>query len=108
MLRAGDAGVNGRIIGEPSRKACFDVRPPPPPRRRRRKAWGWGRKNAAGQPSVPELAVEARRQGYTGDSCHSCGNFTMVGNGISLKSTSPGKTSGCSVLVDQIEIISCS
>ena len=38
----------------------------------------------------------ARQQGYEGDSCPECGNFTMVRNGTCLKCTSCGGTSGCS------------
>ncbi len=39
---------------------------------------------------------EARMQGYEGDSCGECGNFTMVRNGTCLKCTTCGATSGCS------------
>ncbi|NQY82882.1 MAG: vitamin B12-dependent ribonucleotide reductase [Alphaproteobacteria bacterium] len=38
----------------------------------------------------------ARQQGYEGDSCPECGNFTMVRNGTCLKCNSCGLTSGCS------------
>jgi ribonucleoside-diphosphate reductase alpha chain len=39
---------------------------------------------------------EARIQGYEGDSCGECGNFTMVRNGTCLKCTTCGATNGCS------------
>ncbi|MBD8555870.1 vitamin B12-dependent ribonucleotide reductase [Rhizobium sp. CFBP 8762] len=35
-------------------------------------------------------------QGYTGDSCAECSNFTMVRNGTCLKCDTCGSTSGCS------------
>jgi ribonucleoside-diphosphate reductase alpha chain len=38
----------------------------------------------------------ARIQGYEGDSCDDCGNFTMVRNGTCLKCNTCGSTSGCS------------
>ncbi|MBH0239998.1 vitamin B12-dependent ribonucleotide reductase [Methylobrevis albus] len=46
-----------------------------------------------------ELAVKvakARAQGYVGESCNECGNFTMVRNGTCLKCDTCGSTSGCS------------
>lgn len=39
---------------------------------------------------------EARLKGYEGDSCHECGNFTLVRNGTCLKCVTCGSTSGCS------------
>jgi ribonucleoside-diphosphate reductase alpha chain len=38
----------------------------------------------------------ARMQGYEGDMCGACGQFTMVRNGTCLKCTTCGATSGCS------------
>lgn len=38
----------------------------------------------------------AQLQGYEGDSCQECGQFTMVRNGACLKCNSCGATSGCS------------
>jgi ribonucleoside-diphosphate reductase alpha chain len=47
-----------------------------------------------------ELRLEriraARMQGYEGDSCGDCGNFTLVRNGTCLKCDTCGATSGCS------------
>jgi ribonucleoside-diphosphate reductase alpha chain len=39
---------------------------------------------------------KAKLQGYTGDSCSECGNYTMVRNGSCLKCQSCGATTGCS------------
>jgi ribonucleoside-diphosphate reductase alpha chain len=41
-------------------------------------------------------ARKARLQGYEGDACGDCGNFTMVRNGTCLKCNTCGATSGCS------------
>ena len=38
----------------------------------------------------------AKMQGYEGDSCGECGNFTLVINGTCLKCNTCGATSGCS------------
>lgn len=41
-------------------------------------------------------SAKAKLQGYVGDSCTECGNFTMVRNGTCLKCNTCGATSGCS------------
>jgi ribonucleoside-diphosphate reductase alpha chain len=43
-----------------------------------------------------EQARLARLQGYEGDSCDDCGNFTLVRNGTCLKCMTCGSTTGCS------------
>ncbi|MEL6819961.1 MAG: vitamin B12-dependent ribonucleotide reductase [Pseudomonadota bacterium] len=40
--------------------------------------------------------MKALMQGYTGDMCTECSNFTMVRNGTCLKCDTCGSTSGCS------------
>lgn len=48
-------------------------------------------------PSAATASVEqARLQGFEGDACHDCGNFTLVRNGTCLKCNTCGSTSGCS------------
>lgn len=47
------------------------------------------------QPETP-LNVLARQQGYEGDPCSECGNFTLVRNGTCMKCNTCGATSGCS------------
>ena len=39
---------------------------------------------------------QARMQGYEGDACGACGNFTLVRNGTCQKCVTCGETSGCS------------
>ncbi len=43
-----------------------------------------------------ERIREARLKGYEGDSCGSCGNFTLLRNGTCMKCDTCGGTSGCS------------
>ena len=38
----------------------------------------------------------AKIQGYEGDPCGECGNFTLVRNGTCMKCNTCGATSGCS------------
>ena len=46
--------------------------------------------------SREQQAEIARMQGYVGDGCPSCGNFTLVRNGTCLKCDTCGSTTGCS------------
>lgn len=56
-----------------------------------------GRSGFLATTSVASDQVKrARLQGYEGDSCGDCGNFTMVRNGTCLKCNTCGATSGCS------------
>lgn len=43
-----------------------------------------------------ERREQATAQGFTGDQCNDCGNFTMVRNGTCLKCNTCGGTTGCS------------
>ena len=43
-----------------------------------------------------DLRTKAKMQGYEGDPCGECGNFTLVRNGTCLKCNTCGGTSGCS------------
>ncbi|MCO4746100.1 MAG: vitamin B12-dependent ribonucleotide reductase [Proteobacteria bacterium] len=43
-----------------------------------------------------QAVLDAKAQGYEGDSCDECGAMTMVRNGSCLKCMSCGSTSGCS------------
>ncbi|MEM7300430.1 MAG: vitamin B12-dependent ribonucleotide reductase [Pseudomonadota bacterium] len=50
------------------------------------------------QPALDTNALRARAQmqGYVGEACNECQNFTMVRNGTCLKCDTCGATSGCS------------
>ena len=56
---------------------------------------------AAPRPPKPRRSASRRRaqavmQGYTGNECSECQNFTMVRNGTCEKCDTCGATSGCS------------
>ena len=40
--------------------------------------------------------TKARMQGYEGEACGECGNYTLVRNGTCMKCNTCGATSGCS------------
>ncbi|MEO0730505.1 MAG: vitamin B12-dependent ribonucleotide reductase, partial [Pseudomonadota bacterium] len=48
------------------------------------------------QPSTHDAIAKARVQGFEGEACGECGNFTLVRNGTCLKCNTCGATSGCS------------
>jgi ribonucleoside-diphosphate reductase alpha chain len=43
-----------------------------------------------------DAATRARMQGYEGEACGECGNYTLVRNGTCMKCNTCGATSGCS------------
>jgi len=45
---------------------------------------------------VMDNRTKAKMQGYEGDPCGECGNFTLVRNGTCMKCNTCGGTSGCS------------
>ena len=51
---------------------------------------------ADAQKVEADRRAKAIMQGYTGDACSECSNFTMVRNGTCLKCDTCGSTSGCS------------
>ncbi|WP_136657106.1 vitamin B12-dependent ribonucleotide reductase [Nitratireductor sp. XY-223] len=51
---------------------------------------------ADAQKVEADRRAKAIMQGYTGDACSECSNFTMVRNGTCLKCDTCGATSGCS------------
>ena len=50
----------------------------------------------AGAADAGGARAQARMQGYEGDPCGECGNYTLVRNGTCLKCNTCGGTSGCS------------
>ncbi|MDB9715709.1 vitamin B12-dependent ribonucleotide reductase, partial [Amylibacter sp.] len=48
-----------------------------------------------GLPQLDDRA-KAKMQGYEGDACGDCGNYTLVRNGTCMKCNTCGATSGCS------------
>jgi ribonucleoside-diphosphate reductase alpha chain len=55
-----------------------------------------GEADALPAPPSTQRRAQALAQGYTGNSCAECGNFTMVRNGTCEKCDTCGATSGCS------------
>jgi ribonucleoside-diphosphate reductase alpha chain len=46
--------------------------------------------------NAADLVQQARMQGYEGEACPECQNFTLVRNGTCLKCNTCGGTTGCS------------
>ena len=63
--------------------------------------------DAAAQEAADAKALASQRraqsvmQGYTGNECSECHNFTMVRNGTCEKCDTCGATSGCSIIAQQ-------
>ena len=63
-----------------------------------------GATSVSGTPAVkkgmisplPDARKVAKQQGYEGDACSGCGNYTLVRNGTCMKCNTCGETSGCS------------
>jgi ribonucleoside-diphosphate reductase alpha chain len=51
---------------------------------------------ATGTITTMDARTKARMQGYEGEACNECGNFTLVRNGTCMKCNTCGSTSGCS------------
>ena len=51
---------------------------------------------ASGGSSTAIRVQQAKMQGYEGENCSECGNFTLVRNGTCLKCNTCGSTTGCS------------
>ena len=43
-----------------------------------------------------DARTKAKIQGYEGEACNECGNYTLVRNGTCMKCNTCGGTSGCS------------
>jgi len=50
---------------------------------------------ATGSAAI-DPARKAKMQGYEGEACGECGNYTLVRNGTCMKCNTCGGTSGCS------------
>ncbi|MEO1564367.1 MAG: vitamin B12-dependent ribonucleotide reductase, partial [Pseudomonadota bacterium] len=48
------------------------------------------------EPVMLDPRTRAKMQGYEGDACGECGNYTLVRNGTCMKCNTCGATSGCS------------
>ncbi|MGR3343708.1 MAG: vitamin B12-dependent ribonucleotide reductase, partial [Paracoccaceae bacterium] len=52
-------------------------------------------RTAAAAPLTNGARAKAKMQGFEGDPCSECGNYTMVRNGTCMKCNTCGGTSGC-------------
>jgi ribonucleoside-diphosphate reductase alpha chain len=55
-----------------------------------------GTNTAKSSQKAADLVQQARMQGYEGEACPECQNFTLVRNGTCLKCNTCGSTTGCS------------
>ncbi|MFM7446634.1 MAG: vitamin B12-dependent ribonucleotide reductase, partial [Tabrizicola sp.] len=60
------------------------------------RATGFAESTSTFALGAADARTKAKLQGYTGDSCGECGNYTLVRNGTCLKCNSCGATTGCS------------
>ncbi|MAM60616.1 vitamin B12-dependent ribonucleotide reductase [Maritimibacter sp. UBA3975] len=51
---------------------------------------------ASGGVQTMDARTKAKMQGYEGEACGECGNYTLVRNGTCMKCNTCGSTSGCS------------
>jgi ribonucleoside-diphosphate reductase alpha chain len=58
--------------------------------------WSPANTRADAKALAAEKRAEAKAQGYEGEACGECGNFTLVRNGTCLKCNTCGGTTGCS------------
>ncbi len=56
----------------------------------------WAESKTIAKASAAEKRAEAKAQGYEGEACGECGNFTLVRNGTCMKCNTCGSTTGCS------------
>jgi ribonucleoside-diphosphate reductase alpha chain len=49
-----------------------------------------------GGATAMDSRTKARMQGFEGEACGECGNYTLVRNGTCMKCNTCGSTSGCS------------
>ena len=56
----------------------------------------WAEAKTHAKAAAAEKRAEAKAQGYEGEACGECGNFTLVRNGTCMKCNTCGSTTGCS------------
>jgi ribonucleoside-diphosphate reductase alpha chain len=56
----------------------------------------WAESKTIAKAAAAEKRAEAKAQGYEGEACGECGNFTLVRNGTCMKCNTCGSTTGCS------------
>jgi len=89
------AGARAQVEGTAALKA---ERAPSPAETLENLPWSPSRAEARAEAKAlaAEKRAEAKAQGYEGEACGECGNFTLVRNGTCLKCNTCGSTTGCS------------
>ena len=86
------AGPSARAHGVEGATALKPERAPSPTEALENLPWS----RADAKALAAEKRAEAKAQGYEGEACGECGNFTLVRNGTCLKCNTCGGTTGCS------------
>jgi ribonucleoside-diphosphate reductase alpha chain len=92
------AGPSARAHGVEGATALKPERAPSPTEALENLPWSPARTEARADARAlaAEKRAEAKAQGYEGEACGECGNFTLVRNGTCLKCNTCGSTTGCS------------
>ena len=90
------AGPSARTHGIEGATALKPERAPSPAEALENLPWSRTETRADARALAAEKRAEAKAQGYEGEACGECGNFTLVRNGTCLKCNTCGGTTGCS------------
>jgi ribonucleoside-diphosphate reductase alpha chain len=90
------AGPTARAHGVEGATALKPERAPSPTEALENLPWARTDARADARALAAEKRAEAKAQGYEGEACGECGNFTLVRNGTCLKCNTCGSTTGCS------------
>src|SRR5262249_53813636 len=90
------AGPSARAHGVDGATALKPERAPSPAEALQNLPWSRTEPRADARALAAEKRAEAKAQGYEGEACGECGNFTLVRNGTCLKCNTCGSTTGCS------------
>jgi len=91
--------AGARTVGQVEGTAALKAqRAPSPAEALETLPWSPSRAEARAEAKAlaAEKRAEAKAQGYEGEACDECGNFTLVRNGTCLKCNTCGNTTGCS------------
>jgi ribonucleoside-diphosphate reductase alpha chain len=86
----GSSAARGELAGATALKAEPEAKLSPT---EKLEAMQW---SPPAKASVAEKRAEAKAQGYEGEACGECQNFTLVRNGTCMKCNTCGSTTGCS------------
>jgi ribonucleoside-diphosphate reductase alpha chain len=90
------AGPSARAHGVEGATALKPERAPSPTEALENLPWSRTDARSEARAFAAEKRAEAKAQGFEGEACGECGNFTLVRNGTCLKCNTCGSTTGCS------------